>query len=196
MSKDKDPYHAIVVNMFGGPGTGKSTLASSLYSELKWKGVSCEFVPEFVKGKIYDESWIELEHQHHVFGNQLHQVKRCSKDVNVVVLDTSLLNSLFYKTEKTSSSFKSSVLEEFRKFKTVNFFVERTDSIYDTVGREQSLEEAQEIDRLVLGKLKLHDVPHTKIVSKPNQVQEMLARIDVKMQNERSLNNAVWNLDS
>ena len=34
----------LVVNLFGGACTGKSTLASELFKDLKIKGVDCEIV--------------------------------------------------------------------------------------------------------------------------------------------------------
>lgn len=55
----------LVINFFGGPGCGKSTMASRLFSELKSKGVKCEYVTEYAKdvrmpkiGKSYQISCI------------------------------------------------------------------------------------------------------------------------------------------
>ena len=39
----------IVVNLFPGPGTGKSTGAAYIFSKLKMAGVDAEYVSEFAK---------------------------------------------------------------------------------------------------------------------------------------------------
>jgi adenylate kinase family enzyme len=39
----------LFVNLFGSPGTGKSTMAASIFAELKWRGVDCEIVTEYAK---------------------------------------------------------------------------------------------------------------------------------------------------
>ena len=44
----------IVINLIGSPGTGKSTLASELFSKMKWKGHDVELVSEYAKELIHD----------------------------------------------------------------------------------------------------------------------------------------------
>ena len=39
----------IVINLIGSPGTGKSTLASELFSKMKWQGYDVELVSEYAK---------------------------------------------------------------------------------------------------------------------------------------------------
>ena len=38
--------NTLIVNLFGGPGTGKSTLMARIFSELKVQGYDCEMVTE------------------------------------------------------------------------------------------------------------------------------------------------------
>ena len=39
----------IVVNLFAGPGSGKSTTCAGLFSKLKLAGIYCEMVLEYAK---------------------------------------------------------------------------------------------------------------------------------------------------
>ena len=39
----------IVINLIGAPGTGKSTVASELFSKMKWSGYDVELVSEYAK---------------------------------------------------------------------------------------------------------------------------------------------------
>ena len=43
----------LIVNLYGGPGCGKSTGAAYLFSKLKMAGVDAEYVPEFAKDKVW-----------------------------------------------------------------------------------------------------------------------------------------------
>lgn len=65
----------IIINLFGGPGTGKSTLMAQLYAKLKILGYETEMAPEFAKEKVWEESYKTLEDQIYVFAKQLHKIK-------------------------------------------------------------------------------------------------------------------------
>ena len=43
----------IVINLIGSPGTGKSTLASELFSKMKWQGYDVELVSEYAKELVW-----------------------------------------------------------------------------------------------------------------------------------------------
>ena len=44
-----------VINLFGNPGSGKSTVAAYLFSELKSRGLEVELVTETAKDLVWDE---------------------------------------------------------------------------------------------------------------------------------------------
>ena len=46
----------ILVNLYGAPGSGKSTGAAYIFSKLKMAGVDAELVTEFAKDKLWEES--------------------------------------------------------------------------------------------------------------------------------------------
>jgi len=43
----------LIVNLWAGPGTGKSTTASVVFHMLKVAGIKCEYVTEFAKELAY-----------------------------------------------------------------------------------------------------------------------------------------------
>jgi protein-disulfide isomerase len=51
----------IFVNLFGGPGTGKSTLCAGIFSQLKIKGIDCEMALEYVKDLVWEESFEKIK---------------------------------------------------------------------------------------------------------------------------------------
>lgn len=50
----------IVINLFGGPGSGKSTGAAYIFSQLKMKGINCELITEYAKDKTWEKNFVAL----------------------------------------------------------------------------------------------------------------------------------------
>lgn len=48
--------NTLIVNLYGGPGTGKSTGAAYIFSKLKMDGIDAEYVTEFAKDKVWEGS--------------------------------------------------------------------------------------------------------------------------------------------
>lgn len=44
-----------IVNAFAGPGAGKTTACLEIVSQLKMRGKSAEYVPEYAKELVWDE---------------------------------------------------------------------------------------------------------------------------------------------
>lgn len=138
----------LVVNLYGGPGSGKSTLMASIFSELKLNGVNCEMAPEFAKEKVWEGSLDVLSNQLYIFGKQHHTTFRLLNKVDVVITDSPIILSLYY-GKKCSKTFKKLVLEEHNKLNTVNIFVDRIKK-YNPKGRLQTLAQAKQIDKELL----------------------------------------------
>lgn len=43
----------LVINLFGAPGSGKSSGAAYIFSQLKKLGIDCELVTEYAKDKCW-----------------------------------------------------------------------------------------------------------------------------------------------
>ena len=109
---------AIVVNLFAGPGVGKSTTAARVFAELKLKGVNCEMALEFAKDKVWEESFKTMDDQIYIFGKQFHKIWRLKDKVDVIICDSPLPISIVYDKEN-SESFHKLIMEQFNKF--INF---------------------------------------------------------------------------
>lgn len=59
------------VNLFGGPGAGKSTTAASLFAEMKKLGKNVELVTEVAKDFVWEERQKTLEIQPYITVKQL-----------------------------------------------------------------------------------------------------------------------------
>ena len=133
-----------VINLFGGPGPGKSTLAAALFADLKMKGVNVELVTEFAKDLVWTERTKELKDQVYIFGKMYHKLWRLQGKVDVVICDSPLPLCIYYSNEDTPKQFGSLVMEAFDQFQNTNVVCERTFA-YQQAGRYQDEEEANKV---------------------------------------------------
>jgi cell fate (sporulation/competence/biofilm development) regulator YlbF (YheA/YmcA/DUF963 family) len=170
----------LIINLFAGPGSGKSTTCAGIFYKLKMWGVNCEMVLEYAKDKVWENSLDVLNDQIYVFGKQQHRLKRLIDKVDVVITDSPLLLSIVYNKEK-NEVFNNLVIQEFNKFDTLNFYIVRPDT-YQTQGRLQTLEEAIEKDDEVKQLLDKYNIDY-KIVNVDDSVITICNDICNKLNN-------------
>jgi nicotinamide riboside kinase len=151
----------IFVNLFGGPGTGKSTLCASIFSELKRKNIDCEMALEYVKDLVWEESFEKIKNQVYIFGKQQNRLFRLNGKVDVVITDSPLLNSIVY-YNGDNPHFADVVMFEFKKLNSANYYINRSFEYIEN-GRMQTLEGAQKVDRDYKVLLDTNDVPYTQL---------------------------------
>lgn len=151
---------ALIVNLHGGPGTGKSTNAAGLFSELKYRGINSELVTEYAKDKVWEGSLDVLDNQVYLLGKQYHRLWRLKDKVDVIVTD-SPLTLLFHYGRKEGSEFTDFVFHLYNKFTNINIFLERQKE-YNPSGRVQTEEEAKMIDEKILVNLDQYGIPYTR----------------------------------
>jgi len=154
--------NTLVVNLFGGPGAGKSTMAADLFAKLKVSGVECELVTEFAKDLVWRESWKTFDDQLFVFANQHHRLKMVYGKVDVIVTDSPLICAIPY-SRKEGGLFRQIVIERFDSFNNLNFFIERNVDHFSEIGRKHSLEESKMIDEEIKDLLEQNDVRYLTV---------------------------------
>lgn len=172
----------IVVSLIGGPGVGKSTIASGIFYELKRRGVNCELAFEFAKDKVYEESFRTMDDQIYIFAKQYHKIWRLRDKVDVIITDSPLLISLYYNKEE-SKYFNDFVVEQYNKFNNMLYFIER-EGVYHTEGRLQTEDEAKAIDTSIkdILKTKYPEIPY-KSVKRDYAVLEIVGEVVTKLIN-------------
>lgn len=134
----------IVINMFAGPGTGKSTVAAAVFSLLKMHGVNAELITEFAKDLAWEERVITMNNQAYVWGKQYHKMWRVKDHVDVMVTDSPLLFGLIYGKDNPEC-LNEMILHSFNTFNNMNYFLLRMKS-YNPKGRVQTEKEARLLD--------------------------------------------------
>ena len=140
----------LLVNLYGAPGTGKSTGAAYIYSKLKLDEINCELVTEFAKDMVWDENRKAIYNQAYVFGNQYYRISRLENEVDVVITDSPTLLSIIYNKDKrlrkeftdlvksVSLSYENRLdilFRRVRKYKTVGRLhnEEQSDKLYNEI---------------------------------------------------------------
>jgi hypothetical protein len=138
----------LYVNLYSGPGVGKTSMACDVFAKLKWMKYDCELVREYAKNKVWEESYNVLDDQLYVTAKQHHEMKILNGKVDIVITDSPLLLGLIY-NKNEPPEYESMVIAYYRRYHNLDIFLKRVKE-YNTNGRMQTEEEAIKKDEEIL----------------------------------------------
>jgi len=168
-----------IINLFAGPGAGKSTTAAGLFFKMKLMNFRCELVTEYAKELTYENRLTTLDNQIYVFGKQLQRIERLKNQVDFVITDSPLLLSSIYAPKSYPESFHELVLDVWSQFENHAFFLDRT-KIYQSYGRTQTEEEAKKIDEICKKYLDENEIPYSIIFGSPEAPDHIMEILGMK----------------
>lgn len=141
-----------VINLFAGPGAGKSTTAAKVYALLKDRGAKVELVREYVKDWAWAKRRVSPLNQLLILGKQSDKEALLYTEVDFIVTDSPILLPPFYQQKYTgktylypaASAFMEQAKEDYGVSYT-NIFLKRQKQ-YAADGRFETEAEANEID--------------------------------------------------
>ena len=137
-----------VINCFGSPNSGKSTLAPYLFSTCKSRGANCEIILEAAKDYIYEKNKVKIWNQPYVFGEQLQRMIRAIEDVDFIITDSPLLLSIIY-TPDCFSELKSLAKQTYSYFDNYAYMLPVFPK-YQNTGRRHSKAESTKLSKAIL----------------------------------------------
>lgn len=149
----------LVVNLYGGPGTGKSTICAGVFSKLKWAGVNCEMALEYAKGLVWEGSTNKFDNQVYIFSKQFHRIFILLDKVDVVITDCPILMSLVYSEGKENDRLRNLVVDKYKELNNMDIFLKRLKG-YNPAGRLQTYEKAKELDDKIQMVLSVHSTEY------------------------------------
>jgi tRNA uridine 5-carbamoylmethylation protein Kti12 len=165
--------------LWGAPGTGKSTIAAGVFYEMKKKDYDVELVQEYAKDLVFSKDFFTLKNQLYIFARQSHPWYKLDDQVDYVVHDSPFLMGLIYAVDNRHlplKEFTDLVVKSYKNYDTLNIFLLRNpENRYTEHGRMQSEDEAYEKQNEIAKLLLFYDIPHIKLVSSENTVQDILA---------------------
>ncbi len=162
-----------IINFFGGPGIGKSTQASGLFTEMKKHHMNVEYTYEFPKEVAWEGNISQLKDQFFITANQHRNISRLYGKVEYIIVDSPIILGCFYEQrygEGYPASFygvtglSKFLWKLFDQYNNINILLTRNNETYDPTGRLQNLQEAQEIDTDIKQTLEINSIPFTEFV--------------------------------
>lgn len=161
-----------IVNLFGGPGIGKSSIASGLTYKLKKNHITCDNPYEFPKVLAWDENYSAISDQLYVLANQHRGIVKSYGKVDYIILDSPILLSLIYKdyynkqrdsdypSRLYRENFDNVVLDMHRGYDNINILLKRHSGNHNNKERYHNLEESIELDTMIEESLRLHNIEY------------------------------------
>lgn len=174
----------IVIDLYAGPGAGKSTNAAGLFSLMKRNYFNCELVTEYAKDLTYEERFDARSDQLWVLANQNKRLRRLVRHVDFAITDGALMNSIVYAGKDFYiPDFDKVVKSVHDQYNHISFYLTRTKK-YVPIGRNQTEAQARALDNVVLDMLNKYGVEYTHIVADDTAPQVMLDHITKLMDHD------------
>ena len=151
------------INLFGGPGVGKSTTAAAIFVDMKKRGMNVELVTEVAKDFVWEDRATTLTIQPYITIKQFRNLVRLKGKVDYVITDAPILMGCAYADKyapNLPASYKQLIVDLHRQElnPSVNVVLKRVFD-YDSNGRYQSEAEAHDFDRAIQDVLDSNNLP-------------------------------------
>lgn len=173
-----------IINLFAGPGAGKSTIASGIFYNLKSKNYKVDFVQEFAKRLIFENRVDILQSdQLFILANQNRDllIRTNQQTFDYIIMESSILLSNIYLNELSiydNYLFKQFTLKLFTQYDNINFFLVRNNKEkFDQVGRIHTFYESVEIDLNILRYLKNNNINFKKVDVNDKTVENICSEV-------------------
>lgn len=152
----------LIVNLYGGPGCGKSTGAAYIFSKLKMAGVDAEYVTEFAKDKVWEGSQEAFKCQFYITGKQAFRISRCYGKVDVIITDSPIMLGQIYAERNGQPMLGKACAEQAAQYSghTEEIFLTRVKP-YNPNGRNQTEDESKQIDSDIRKMLDANNIRYT-----------------------------------
>jgi len=154
-----------VINLYGGCGVGKSTIAALFFARMKIAGGNIELVREYVKSWAWAGRNVNPHDQLYLLGKQSAYESLLYGKVDYIVTDSPVLLAGAY-AERSCGDDGAYVTEAakafYRRFEKesgveyVNFFVSREGKKYNPRGRYETEDQARNFDVFLSSFLQRH----------------------------------------
>jgi hypothetical protein len=180
----------VIVTLYGGPGTGKSTVAAALFAMFKRGDHNAELVREYIKNWVWEGREVKPGDQIYIASKQSKHERICFNDVDVIITDSPIWLSEFYE-QKYDNTYpvcehivnKHVQLATLAGFEICHIFLHRAKK-YNPAGRFQTEAEAKEIDTEILDFIKHKELSFVEYTADGNVEEAIYDYINQKIINK------------
>ena len=165
--KSNEQKNHLTVNIYGGPGSGKSTTALQLAAELKKRGFYSDYVSEVAKEYVYAKKFERLDgslkNQSKLFLEQKSRLDLIYENVDITITDCPLLLNAVYLKEH-NDDFVKDIFKTYNKYNNLNLFLERDLTVkFEQEGRIHDLTQSIEKDNEITSLLKENNIDYQSV---------------------------------
>lgn len=144
-------HQAKIINLVGGPNTGKTTTALGLTYYMKLAGLRVKYVQEYAEDMVYEDRENILDDQLYILAKQNRRALRLEERTDFVVVDSPLFLSLVYAKDGGTPALRQIVWECWDHYNNITFYHPRDlNFTYHGHGRvQQSHDECRAIDQRI-----------------------------------------------
>lgn len=155
-----------VINIWGGPGAGKSTTAAAVFYEMKKRRIEVELVTEYAKDMTWEGRHNILQDQLYIIAKQNRRITRLAGKVDWVITDSPLPLGLIYQPPDYYANFEPFLMEVWNSYENHNVLLGR-DFEYQPNGRNQTAEEAIGVDNTIVDFLNSRKITYSRVTNDP-----------------------------
>jgi hypothetical protein len=148
---------SVVINLFAGPGAGKSTTAAGLFFVMKTMGLKAELVREYAKDLEY-EGALKRTSQIAILKEQERRQRCLLGKVDWVITDSPLVLGPVYTKDALRETVTDASNAAFSCYTNINIWIKRVKP-YQGYGRSQSEDQARMLDGDILWHLNEQNIP-------------------------------------
>ena len=172
----------IKINLYGGPGCGKSVLATLLFAELKLKGHNTELVREFAKELVYqDYDMHNLKEADRIFimAEQMRREAILHGKVDVLITDSPVMVAAYYYNKRPAIDLAKELMRNVsHSGDEYHFYILRDEEAnFEQYGRAHNEEESRQIDKDMIKFLEQEGVKVHTIQGNPKERLEQVLKV-------------------
>ena len=176
-----------IINLFGGPGVGKSTTAAGVFHKLQMMGFECDLPYEYPKISAWEKNMSELSDQLYILSAQHRNIVRSYGKVDYIILDSPIILSLVYKkmygdgypSMMYDDNFDEFTMGLFNRYNNINFFISRKEQGYVTEGRLQNREESLYVDNEIHTLLDDNHIEYVEIMQERDIANKIAEHVSI-----------------
>lgn len=157
----------LYINIFGSPGSGKSTFAAELFSVMKKTcgNLTIEYVNEFAKQFCFDDRKNPIFdnplNQLYIGVNQFYNIYRLDGKIDVVITDSPFMMSCIYNNSPLLSfHYDAMVKNIFCNYENLNVMLKLQNFDYQQSGRNESKSESLQLEKRLIDLLDKNSIPY------------------------------------
>ncbi len=175
-------YPTKVINIIGGPGSGKSLIAAAIILYLHLHQKTVEAIPDYAKSLVWQQNHEVLKNQYFIAQRQFEMLNLLDGQVQYLITECALPQVLYYNENYADNicdiaKTRAQILAWYGQHDNVNIFVERGDKKYVHTGRFQDEEQACAIDRGLHALLEREGLPFTTLPTQLDAINAFAASL-------------------